>query len=208
MLKQFQRATWKIVDLVNSPRKTQKITRNAVASRVIFDQYLVAAGIVDARGFCAGSLAEMSMRVSGGKFLINPPGIPLSLLDEETLLFSGMEKIPQEEEQALVRHAAWHQHIYRSTTAAAVLLCQPRSLMAVLNRQQVPRRGILKDADALIERVKLIPEDGVSEERINKADEIWLIPFSGVLLWGKSPGQLIERVEVLESVCAIAALQD
>ncbi len=203
MLKQFQRATWKIVDLVNSPRKTQKITRNAVASRVIFDQYLVAAGIVDARGFCAGSLAEMSMRVAGGKFLINPSGVPLSLLDEETLLFAGVEKIPQDEELALVRHATWHQHIYQHSSAAAVLLCQPRHVMAILNKRQIPPQGILRDADALIKRLKLIPQDKVNEENIKKEDEMWLIPSSGVILWGKTLAQLVDRVEMLESVCAI-----
>jgi len=141
--------------------------------------------------------------VGGGKFLINPPGIPLGLLNEETLLFAGVQKMPQDEELALVRHVTWHQHIYQHSTADAVLLCQPRYLMAVLNKRQIPPQGILRDADALIKRVKLIPEDGVNEENIKKEDEMWLIPSIGVLLWGETLEQLVDRVEMLESVSAI-----
>ena len=208
MLKQFQQATWKVVNLVNSPRKAQKITRNAVASRVIFDYYLAAVKIIDAKQFCAGSLTEMSVRVSGGKFMVNPSGIPFNLLNTESLLFAGIEKVIPGSETELPKHAAWHQMIYKNTSAEAVLLCQPKNLMAVVNKKQEIPQGILKDADALIEQIILFSEERIKEENIKSNDGILVIPFVGILLWGQTLAQLIDQVEMLERVCAISLLSD
>ena len=202
MLKQFQRATWKVVDLVNSPRKAQKITRSAFASRVIFDQYFDAAKVVDRKDFCAGSLSEMSMRVGGGKFMINPLDISFGFLDKEALLFPGIEKISPDMESELPKHAAWHQMIYKNTSAAAALLCQPQNLMTVAARKQLPPPGILKDADALIKQ--LVLEEQIEEDSIEEKNGMRLIPFIGIFLWGQTLAQLIDRVEILERVCAIS----
>ncbi|HOJ01457.1 MAG TPA: class II aldolase/adducin family protein [Anaerolineaceae bacterium] len=207
MLKRLQRAMWKVVDLVNSPRKTQKITRSAVASRVIFERYLAAARVVDAKRFCAGSLAEMSMRVGGGKLMINAPDIPFGLLDVEALLFTGIEQQPHDQELMLPKHTAWHQQIYRYSAATTVLLCQPHFLMVLTNRNQLPPKGILSDADALIERVKLIPASYIDGEWVEDSNEIWLVPSVGVLSAGQTLEQNIDRVEILESVCAMAVLK-
>ncbi len=206
MLKQFQQATWKVVDLVNSPRKAQKITRSAVASRVIFDQYLDAVKVMDRKCFCAGSQSEMSMRVGGGKFMINPSGISFSLLDKEELLFPGIEKISSDLESELPKHVVWHQMIYQHTSASVALLCQPQNLMAVAVEKKLPPLGILKDADTLISRLAL--EEKFEGESLKEENGMRLIPFIGVLLWGQTLAQLIDRVEILERVCAISILSD
>jgi len=208
MLKRFQQATWKVVNLVNSPRKAQKITRSAVASRVIFDQYLDAVKIMDARHFCAGSLSELSMRVGGGKFMINPAGIPFSLVDKESLIFPGIEKISQDMAADLPRHADWHQMIYMHTNAAAVLLCQPQNLMVVAVKNTKPSPGILKDADDLIGQLIIVPQEKFVEENIKEETGMRLVPSVGILLWGQTLAQLIDRVEILERVCAISILND
>jgi ribulose-5-phosphate 4-epimerase/fuculose-1-phosphate aldolase len=207
MLKQFQRATWKVVDLVNSPRKTQKITRSAVASRVIFNQFLGAARIADGKNYFAGSLGEMSMRASGGKILINSKNIPFSMLDEETLLLAGSKQGQPDEELELPNHIDWHRLVYQYSEAAAVMLCQPRYLMYLANRLESPSKGILKDADALIAQLAITPETKITEESIRTGSDILLIPFIGVLLWGQTLAQLIDRLEILERVCAISALE-
>lgn len=204
MLKRFQQATWKVVNLVNSPRKAQKITRSAVASRVIFDQYLDAVKILDARYFCAGSLSEMSMRVGGGKFMINPTGIPFSLLDKESLIFPGIEKISQDMEPELARHTDWHRMIYKHSNATVVLLCQPQSLMTAAAGKQLPPPGILKDADDLVKQLIIVPQEKFTEESIKEENGMRLIPSVGILLWGQTLAQLIDRVEILERLCAIS----
>ena len=208
MLKQFQQATWKVVNLVNSPNKAQKITRNAVASRVIFDQYMAAVKTVDAKQFCAGSLTEMSVRVGGGKFMVNPCGIPFDLLNTESLLFAGIDKLIPNLETGLPKHAGWHQMIYKSTAAEAVLLCQPKNLMAVVNKRQKIPQGILKDADALIAQIIPFSEEKIKEENIKGDDGILMIPSVGILLWGQTLAQLINQVEMLERICAISLLSD
>jgi hypothetical protein len=129
------------------------------------------------------------------------------LLDEETLLFSGMEKIPQRGRAGTGQACSLASNIYRSTTAAAVLLCLAAFLMAVLNRQQV-LAGDIEGCRRLIERCEIDPGRRGQRRKDQQSGRDMVDPIQRCIVVGKSPGQLIERVEVLESVCAIAALQD
>lgn len=131
MLKQFQEITWKVVNLVNPPTRTQRITRNAVVSRVILKEFMEAAVIMDNKNFFAGTCGEISLRTSGGKFIITPREIPICRINEESLLVETIEKETNVKNENLPLHTQWHREIYKNTNARAVVLCQPLYLSLI-----------------------------------------------------------------------------
>lgn len=204
MFKQFQQLTWKVVDLVNSPQKTQRITRNAIVSRVILKEFIETAMMMDRKGFFAGSFGEISLRTNGGKFLITPRDMSICRINEETIRIAAIEKESDAANENLPLHNQWHREIYRNSNANAVVLCQPPFATVLANKMQKPAQDLLVDAKKLLDSTDfVIPEDVALK---NKLDEEYtlFIQSIGILVWGKSLDDLLNRIEILERLSAIS----
>lgn len=205
MLKQFQKITWSVVNFVNPPTKTQRITRDTTALRVILKEFVEAALIMDNKGFFAGTLGEVSLRTSGGKFIITPKEIPISRLNEESLLSESIKKEIDSKNEDLPFHVQWHRAIYNNSDANAVVLCQLPWITVLANRMQKPEPDILVDANRLLAYVDIAElEDIELEDTLNEKHSLFIRSI-GLLAWGQSMNDLIDRIEILERLSEISA---
>ncbi|MHB8808086.1 MAG: class II aldolase/adducin family protein, partial [Anaerolineaceae bacterium] len=204
-LKQFQKITWKVVNVVSPPTKTQRITRNAVVSRVILKEFIEAALIMDNKGFFAGTCGEVSLRTSGGKFIITLREIPICRLNEESILVETIEKEIDAKNENLPLHIQWHRAVYNNSNANAVVLCQLPWATVLANRMQKPKQDILMDANKLLDSVDMANLENINLN--NKLDEehTFFIQSVGILAWGQSLNDLINRMEILERLSEISA---
>ncbi len=206
MLKHFQDLTWKVVNLVNSAAKNQRVTRNALTSRVILKEFIEVASRMDQKGFFAGTLGEISLRITGGKFLITPADKPLCLLTEEALCLAPIEKISSEVDKKFPKHLHWHQCIYKKTSAKAVVVCQPVYAMLLANCLQKPKSDLLQQANRLVDLVEIMPEKEVDGNSAWKEEGIFFVPSVGMLLWGDSFSSLVDRIEIIERISLLSVI--
>lgn len=203
MFKQFQRLMLRVVDLVNSPRKTQRIMRDAVVSRVILRDFYEAQKWMDSKGFFAGGLSEASLRVSGGKFLITPVDVPIGLLKENEMLTATITGKENEAHPDLPRHIDWHRMIYQHTCANAVILCQPVYACLMTQKEELQDCGILSDLDAVLGKIQIVENDNMNLGEDSPDDSLLLVKGIGIVGWGQSLCSLLSRVEVLERMCEL-----
>ncbi len=204
MLKQFQKITWSVVNLVSPPTKTQRITRNAVVSRVILKEFIEAALIMDNKGFFAGTCGEISLRTNGGKFIIIPREIPICKMNEESLLVETIEKEIDAKNENLPLHAQWHRAIYNNSNANAVVLCQLPWATVLANRMQKPKRDTLVDANKLLDSIDFIDLKNIDLNSTLNEEQTLFIQSIGILAWSHLLNDLINRMEILERLCEIS----
>ena len=203
MFKQFSKIAWKVIDVVNTPSRTQRITRTAVVSRVILKDYMDSVKIMEQKGIFAGSLGEVSLRVSGGKFLINPRKIPLSFINDEMLLFEGYDKETYMKTEEQPVHIDWHRMVYHSSMASAVVLCQPAHATLIANSQKELRNDILIDGKNISEMAKFALPEEMSEMKHLPDESIFFVKTIGILCWGKTIHDLFDRILILDRLCEI-----
>ncbi|MGV8025637.1 MAG: class II aldolase/adducin family protein [Anaerolineaceae bacterium] len=204
MLKQFQKITWSVVNLVSPPTKTQRITRNAVVSRVILKEFIDVALIMDNKGFFAGNCGEISLRTNGGKFIITPREIPICRMNEESLLVETIEKEIDAKNENLPLHAQWHCAIYNNSNANTVVLCQLPWATVLANRMLKPKRDTLVDANKLLDSIDFIDLKNIDLNTILNEKQTLFIRSIGILAWSHSLNDLINRMEILERLCEIS----
>ncbi len=139
MLKDFQQLTIKIVNLVNSPRKTQRIIRDATVPRMILKDFVDVLIAMDAKGFLLGSCSEVSLRAKGGKLVISPQNLPTNRITEELLQTAAIQPDIVNQQTNFPRHIDWHRMIYLKSEANAIVLCQPIFLCILANNGRYPR---------------------------------------------------------------------
>lgn len=203
MFKDFQQLTIKIVELVNSPRKTQRIIRDATVPRVILKDFVDTIKLLAEAGLLVGSLSEVSLRTKGGKFLITPNDLSIRKITEESLLTAAINPDTINQITNLPRHLDWHREIYSKSKANAVVLCQPIFSCIAANRIQKPGKNIFTDADEIIDMMRLSKGEKVNFQEGLNSDGILLIQSVGILAWGKNPGIVLSRLETLERICQI-----
>ena len=204
MFKEFQQFTLKIVDLVNSPGKTQRIIRGTVASRMILKDFAVVSQLLEAKGFFAGSLGEISVRTSGGKMLVVPGGMPISRMTEESLLTAAIDRGGNDEDLYLPRHIEWHRRIYQHSLANAVVLCQPTFACIMSSQGRKPEKDIFLDTYELVEMTQCVKAQYIHFAEGVGDQGVLLIDSGGVLVWGSDLDTLISRIEILEKLCEIS----
>jgi ribulose-5-phosphate 4-epimerase/fuculose-1-phosphate aldolase len=203
MFKSFQDLTNKIVNLVNSPSRIQKTTRNAVASRVALKTYFEDVHLADQHDFFAGSLGEYSIRLGGGKFIINPSNSPIARLTEENILVAAIQREMVVSEALPAHHIGWHRMIYEKTSAKMVIICQPYAVCILANQMRKPPKGILNGTDEVLDSVVCTePSDKQLSDYLIKYQTL-LIKGIGVLSWGATFEELFDRVAIITRLSEI-----
>jgi ribulose-5-phosphate 4-epimerase/fuculose-1-phosphate aldolase len=205
MFKDFQQLTIKIVDLVNSPRKTQRIIRDATIPRMILKEFVESLKAMDAKGFLLGSFSEVSLRAKGGKLVITPENLPMNRMTEESLQTAAIHPDIVNQKMSFPRHIDWHRMIYLTSEANAVVLCQPTFTCIFANKMQIPASDIINEAAAIIDSIKSVKSTDVcfgKDENLGEEGTL-LIQSVGILAWGKNLDDVFSRIEVLERICKI-----
>lgn len=204
MFREIQQFTLKIVDLVNSPSKTQRIIRDATVPRMILKEFSAVSRILDTKGFFAGSLSEISLRTSGGKMLVTPGGKPICRVTEESGLTSAIDGGGKGGEMNLPGHIEWHRGIYQHSMANAVVLCQPVFACIMSRQGREPEKDIFINANELLEITKCVKVQDIHFDEGVGDQGVLLIDSVGVLTWGSDLDTLIARIEILERFCEIS----
>ena len=145
-----------MVNLVNSPGKTQRIMRDATVSRMILKDFFDAAQIMDAKRYFAGSLGEISLRASGGKMLVSSRGFPLGRLNEAAMLTVGLQGNWKTTGLNLPEHAGWHRAVYANSGAKVAVLCQPVNACIMANKGRLPDKDVFIEAEQWLGDVQLV----------------------------------------------------
>jgi ribulose-5-phosphate 4-epimerase/fuculose-1-phosphate aldolase len=203
-LESLNRRILRVVELVNQWRPLGSRTRDAIAPNKLREALRHAALLVAERGLVAGTLGEISMRLSGGKFLLTAKGTWFPQLSDDDLLVVSISGDWTSERSKMTPHAEWHREIYRSTEANAILLGQPVSTTLLAAEGLLPDDRLLIDAYEVLGEVCL--GDPINVEIAKDLDTdvgILLLPGKGVLAWGDSVDQVISAVELLERWCEL-----
>jgi ribulose-5-phosphate 4-epimerase/fuculose-1-phosphate aldolase len=203
MFKDFQQLTIKIVNLVNSPRKTQRIIRNTTVPRMILKNFVEIIRLMETRQIFLGSLSEISIRTSGGKMLVTPKDLPTSRISEESLLSTAINPDTAVSIPDLPEHIDWHRLIYSKSEANAIVLCQPVFSCILAERMQTPNKTVLAEAGKIIDLVRCVKMEEVQLDQKVENECILLIRSIGVLAWGKELDSVLSRIETVERICEI-----
>ncbi len=205
MFKDFQQLTIKIVDLVNSPRKTQRIIRDATVPRMILKDFIESVKAMDAKGFLLGSFSEVSLRAKGGKLVITPENLPMNRMTEELLLTAAIHPDIVNQQISFPKHIDWHRMIYLKSEANAVVLCQPAFTYIFASKMQLPAKDVITEAAEMIDSIKCMKSTDLCFDKDDNLGEegTLLIHSVGILAWGKNLDDVFSRIEVLERICKI-----
>ena len=203
MLKGFQRLSLKIVGLVNSPGKTQRIIRDAAVSRMILKDFFEVIQIMDAKRYFAGAMGEVSLRASGGTMLISSRGIPMARLAEEGLLPINTQGGRNLTGKDLPSHAEWHHMIYAKSAAGYAVLCQPAYACIAAESGQLPAKQILVGVEERLGDMHLgNPDELLPAGKLGNKGT-WLVNGVGVFAWGENLNEILARLDLLERWCEI-----
>ena len=192
-----------MVNLVNSPGKTQRIMRDATVSRMILKDFFDAAQIMDAKRYFAGSLGEISLRASGGKMLVSSRGFPLGRLNEAAMLTVGLQGNWKTTGLNLPEHAGWHRAVYANSGAKVVVLCQPVNACIMANKGRLPDKDVFIEAEQWLGDVQLVHPHELRLDAALPAKGTLLAAGVGVFAWGEETNELLARLELLECCCEI-----
>lgn len=148
--------------------------------------------------------AVISLRIAGGKFIVSPADVPLNRLNEEDLLIAAIEKSTEPPSLNLSRHVEWHRWIYKNSAANAVVLCQPTFTTVLANRMQKPNKSILADANILLDSIHCVKPETEDPKDLIIAGHTLFIQSVGLLSWGKSINEVLDRIEIIEKMCEIS----
>ncbi len=203
MLKGFQQLSLKIVGLVNSPGKTQRIVRDATVSRMILKDFFEIIRIMDAKRYFAGAMGEISLRASGGTMLISSRGIPMARLTEESLLPINMQGGMDLADMDLPDYTEWHHTVYIKSGARYAVLCQPLYACIVANSGQLPAKKVLVEAEERLGNMHLgNPDELLPDGKLGNKGT-WLVDGVGVFAWGEDLNEILARLDLLERWCEI-----
>lgn len=204
LLKAYQRLTLGIVHLVNAPRSSEARLREAVAPRAVQSALCEGAHLAVERGLAAGTLAEISLRLRGGKLLINSAGAWLARLAGSDLAVVSIQQEWTAADTAPARHVAWHRAIYAATDAAAVVLCQPAAAMVIANTRTQLDPACLRDAPTATDGLIWAAPETEAIRLMAARNRVLLIPGYGMLAWGESVTDALARAETANHWCAIS----
>ncbi|KAA3647309.1 MAG: class II aldolase/adducin family protein [Chloroflexi bacterium] len=200
MLKGYQRVTNQIVSMVNQNRGLGTRTRNALAPRKVRQDYLKQSGLAAVAGLTAGNLAEASIRLQGGRLLINTKDSWLADLSDDDLCITTINNTEETLHSAPPpRHVRWHQQLYARQSCQAVVLLQPSAALAFAASEKELDVSRLKDAVHVVGAVPILDPEQVEEHASHSTS--MLIRGYGVLAVGSSLPGVIARVETFNRWC-------
>lgn len=202
MLTAYKNLVWSIVNLANSPRgRTYQQQRDQLLLKgPQRQQFIAAARQMTTNRLALGSLAELSIRLSPNTLAITAHHSHLANLTDADIITCPIDTdVPG---KAAAPHLSWHRQIYRKTTAQAILLGHPQHALALANAGRLPEPQLMPAMWAAIGHVDLwlAPEANPAElPPVHRLHGL-LAPHVGVLVWGNSLEDVINRVEALEYV--------
>lgn len=208
MLDGFKRATWKSVELVNSQGKMDKRARAAMAPRGIVKQYLEECQRAQKQGLLLGILSEASLRLPGGKMLINLAGSSLERLREEDLCFTSLEKDYAYSGNQPAVHSELHRTIYvLFPDVNAVLLCHPENAVLCASRKILPNADELIDLKSFARGIQWLEKpEALIGEKITGAHSA-LVRGTGLFVWAKNLTEVVDHAAMIERMAKYSLIK-
>lgn len=203
MLETYKHLTNSLVRRVNAQRGMNSRVRDAVAPRQLRQTFVAAAQLAAERQLAVGILAEASQRVQGNKFVITAAHSWFAQLSEADLIVAALNDSWQLAASELPAQAAWHQAIYQSGPAHAILLSQPVAATAVANQPAHLQQEALPQASKSVGGVATCPPEDSQILETAVHNQVLLIQGVGVLAWADTLQQAIAYTETINRWCEI-----
>jgi ribulose-5-phosphate 4-epimerase/fuculose-1-phosphate aldolase len=195
-------------DLVNPLNKTESTIRSILIPPKTKKMIVQAAGLVSAKGFTAGNMGEISVRISGSleKLAINTRESSFSDLSENDLCLVdiGTGNVNSSKEPA--NHSEWHRQFYLATDAECVILCQPPYAMVCGIRNQCPDPLLWPDINAVSQKLVCTANEQQAIYSTMKTHRFLLIQGVGLLVTGSNLLEAYKNAEIIEHFCQIAII--
>lgn len=205
MLKGYQRLANNLVGLVNSRERVDRKTRDALAPKRLRESVLATARQAHESGLVAGSLGEVSLRLSGSRMLFASAGTLFSQIEDKHLAIASISTERTSVNKQFPLHLSYHQAAYQNTEAQAVLFSQPAAVLALLAREITLQPELMTDAPGVTGAVSLLTaHEGISEKV--RTHGALLIEAKGLLTWGRSLEQALDKAEIIQRWCQVSLL--
>lgn len=203
MLKGYQRLANNLVSLVNSRERVDRKTRDALAPKRLRESLLATARQCHKSGLVAGSLGEVSLRLSGSRVIYTTAGVLFSQIEDCHLAISSIPIEYSSTNYPLPLNMAYHQSVYGHTEAQAVLFCQPAAVLALLARGLKLQPELMTDAINVTGQVGVLAAQQQVGGMLDTHGAL-LIPGKGLLSWGHSLEHSLDKAEVIQCWCQAA----
>lgn len=196
MFKRYQKVTHHIVDMVNGPRAIKGRLRDGLAPRFLREQLIQIAHSAAHHQLVAGTLAEASLRLVGGKMLITARGRWFGQLQDDDLAIATLDGSAFLDDDRLPLQTEWHRQIYNETSAKALLFLQPLALMTLSQRNLAPQVALLPMAPDVVGTVLIADRLLPASERPADCQSI-LIKNYGLLIWSNDLASVFPKAQLL-----------
>lgn len=204
MFAAYRRLTLALVRMVNAPRGQDMGQLRQVLVRPAQRQELItAARRAYKRNLAVTSTAELSLHLDGDHLAITAAGADWSNLPPQKLLVYSISS--NHSVETGVRHLLWHQIVYRATPARAVLLCQLPYAMVLAGAGLIPSGVWASEIDEEVGGATTL-SPGFQTDALDRAVRdyhVLLLPGQGILVWGNSVLEAVQRAEAVEYLCRL-----
>lgn len=197
-----------LVMLINSQRKIDDKTRVAILPIATRKALVQSAKLAAERHLTAGTLAEISTRITGDKLAINIQSTWFPAINEECFTVASLSH-----DRTLIasmppsKHVSWHRLAYLNTTAKTALLCQPVFALFATKSNYPLSAELIADAPYLSEEIARVP---ANEESISLAlvhHHILMIQGIGLFIWGDNFNEILALAETVDHWCQISLME-
>ena len=201
MLKGFKKVTHSVVNTVNIISRPTNKTIDALVSRTIRKQFLNDLVSADKRQLLTGTLSEASVRIGKEYILTHGVSRHLGDLSDDDLDIRSIDSDWALKRQPAPTHIRWHQWVYQTTTAKAILVCHPLHVFKLWARNKELQDPGLGGAFTIPDGFLVCDKEDV--EQMIPDHPCLLVSGQGMLNWGESLRELIWKIGDLDWICGL-----
>lgn len=204
MLQKYQKLTLSLVELVNRSRGRKAQTLDALASEQTRHTFVETFKTAHRLGLTAGTMSELSMRISGSKLLITPSRAWPESLGIADLVVAAIEHDWVDAQTEPPEFLGWHQAIYASSDSQAILFSQPAACVALCGlriEMDLNQRTLFAAHSGGV--VWAEPETDTIVDAL-KDHAVVLLHEHGMIARGGNLDEAVARSNTAERLCEIA----
>jgi ribulose-5-phosphate 4-epimerase/fuculose-1-phosphate aldolase len=207
-LNQIIKITRAAADLVNPLNKTESTIRSILIPAKTKKMIIQTAGQMSVKGFTAGNMGEISIRISGSleKFAINTRESSFADLSENDLCLVDIGNGEVKSVVEPATHYEWHRQFYLTTDVECVMLVQPAAAMVCGYRKKCLDRMLWTDIDFISQQIACVSNDNQVIFPMMKTHQFLLVQGVGLIVTGSNLLDAFRNAEIIERFCQISIL--
>lgn len=195
-------------DLVNPLNKTESTVRSILIPAQTKKMIIQTASQISTKGFTAGNMGEISVRVSGSleKFAINSRVSSFSNISENDLCLVDIGTGIVNSTKEPANHFEWHRQYYLASDVGCVILCQPQAAMVCGFQRRCPDPLLWIDINHISEQLACVDNDIQVIFPTMRTHQFLLVQGVGLMVTGSNLLDAYKNAEIIERFCQISIL--